>query len=168
MPKVILAYSPQRQLHNNVRLHVPAWSLLFFIKFCYINNMGNCIFCKIAEGEIPCDKVYEDKNFLVFLDIKPVSHGHILIIPKEHIVWMEEADDEIISKIFILTKRIMIAMKKGLECKYVQVAVAGDEVPHFHIHIFPRYHKDNLLEFPRKEYQKGQEKEIIQKITQAL
>jgi histidine triad (HIT) family protein len=131
--------------------------------------MENCIFCKIAKGDIPADKIYEDKEFLVFLDIKPVSHGHILIIPKKHIVWMQEASDEIISKIFVLTKKIMLAMKNGLPCDYVLESVAGNEVPHFHIHLIPRYFNDGLKEFPRIDYKNGEhQKEIKEKIIQAL
>jgi len=130
--------------------------------------MENCIFCKIGKGEIPCDKVYEDKDFLVFLDIKPVSHGHILIIPKKHFTWMQEADDEIISEIFKLTKKMMLALKKGLPCDYVQESVVGNEIPHFHIHLIPRHHGDNFRNFPTKEYGEGEEKKIIEKITQAL
>jgi len=61
--------------------------------------MENCIFCKIIKGEIPSTKIYEDKNFLAFLDIQPVSDGHLLIIPKKHIVWMQDADDQTISEI---------------------------------------------------------------------
>lgn len=130
----------------------------------------SCIFCKIGKGEIPCGKIYEDKNFLVFLDIKPVTDGHILIIPKEHIVWMQEADDEMIGDIFKLTKKMMLALKKGLTCDYIQVGVVGNEVPHFHIHLMPRYNEDNLQQYnlPTKEYKDEQAKEIIQKITQAL
>ncbi len=130
----------------------------------------NCIFCKIGKGEIPCGKIYEDKNFLVFLDIKPVTDGHILIIPKEHVVWMQEADDEMIGDIFVLTKKMMLALKKGLTCDYIQVGVVGNEVPHFHIHLMPRYNEDNLKKYnlPTKEYKEGQAKEIISKITQAL
>lgn len=130
--------------------------------------MNDCIFCKIIKGEIPCNKVYEDKDFLVFLDIKPVSEGHILIIPKTHIVWMQEAKDEIISKIFILTKKMMHALKNGIPCDYVQESVVGNEVPHFHIHLIPRHHGDNFSNFPTKEYKKGQEKEYVKKITEVL
>jgi histidine triad (HIT) family protein len=130
--------------------------------------MEDCIFCKIGKGEIPCDKIYEDKDFLVFLDIHPVSDGHILIIPKEHIVWMQEADDGTISEIFKLTKKFMLALKKGLPCDYVQESVVGNEVPHFHIHLIPRHEGDNFRNFPTKEYKEGQEKELVQKITQAL
>ncbi len=131
--------------------------------------MENCIFCKISKGEILPDKIYEDKNFLAFLDIKPVSHGHILIIPKEHIVWMQDANDETISKIFILTKKIMVAMKKGLKCDFVLESVAGNEVPHFHIHLIPRYLNDGLQEFPRIEYSSDEhQKEIKEKIIAEL
>ena len=128
----------------------------------------NCIFCKIVKKEISSDQVYENKNFFVFLDNQPVSHGHILIIPKEHIVWMQEAEDKLISEIFILTKKIMLAMKKGMMCDYVQVSVNGEEIPHFHIHLIPRYLNDKLPMYPRKKYEEGHESEIIKKITSAL
>jgi histidine triad (HIT) family protein len=130
--------------------------------------MNNCIFCKIIRGDIPCNKVYEDKDFLVFLDIKPVSEGHILIIPKTHVVWMQEADDETISNIFKLTKKMMLALKKGIPCDYVQESVVGNEVPHFHIHLIPRHFGDNFSNFPTREYKKGQEEEFVKKIIAAL
>ena len=130
--------------------------------------MENCIFCKIINSEIPCDKIYEDANSLVFLDIKPVSDGHLLIIPKKHIVWMQEADDETIAEIFKLTKKMMNAVLKGIGCDYVQESVAGEEVPHFHIHLIPRYLNDGLPHFPNKKYEKELALEITQKITQAL
>jgi histidine triad (HIT) family protein len=105
----------------------------------------------------------------VFLDIRPVSHGHILIIPKEHVVWMQEVGDEVISKIFILTKKIMLAIKNGLPCDYVLESVAGNEVPHFHIHLIPRYFNDGLKEFPRIDYKNSEhQKEIKEKIIRAL
>lgn len=130
--------------------------------------MDNCIFCKISKREIPCNKVYEDKKFLVFLDIKPVADGHLLIIPKKHVVWMQEADDETISEIFKLAKKIMLALKKGLSCDYIQESVVGNEVPHFHIHLVPRYLDKVFPNLPTKEYKDGEPAELIAKITQAL
>ncbi len=127
-----------------------------------------CIFCKISKGELPCNKIYEDKKFIVFLDIKPVSHGHLLIIPKKHIVWMQDADDKIISDIFKLTKKMMIALKKGLSCDYVQESVVGNEVPHFHIHLIPRYYKDNLKNFITKEYEELEDKKVLKKIIKEI
>ena len=143
-------------------------SFLFFI-FCYYKQMENCIFCKIVKGEIHCNKIYEDTNFLAFLDIEPVANGHILIIPKEHVLWMQEVNDKSIGDIFILTKKLMLAIKKGLGCDYIQEGVYGEEIQHFHIHLIPRYFEDNLPKFPRKKYKDDTEKnEIISKITQAL
>ncbi len=130
--------------------------------------MENCIFCKIVKGELPSNKVYEDSDFLAFLTIEPVSEGHLLVIPKKHVVWMQEADDEMISGIFKLTKKLMLAMKKGLPCDYVLVSVAGKDVPHFHIHLIPRNMNDNLPEFPKGKHDQGVAEEVIKKITQAL
>ncbi len=130
--------------------------------------MENCIFCKIASGEIPSSKIYEDKDFFVFLDIHPVSDGHLLIIPKKHSVWMWETDDTTVANIFVLAKKIMLALKKGLPCDYVQLSVVGNEVPHFHVHLIPRHEGDNFKNFPTKEYQEGQTTELIEKITRAL
>ena len=134
-----------------------------------MENNNDCIFCKIIKGEIPCTKVYEDENFFAFLDIKPVSDGHLLIIPKKHIIWMQEADDETISEIFKLTKKFMLALKTGISCDYVQVSVVGNEVPHFHVHLIPRHYGDNFRNFPTKEfYSKEKEKELIDKIISTL
>jgi len=128
----------------------------------------NCIFCKIVKKEIPCNLVYEDKNFLVFLDIKPINHGHLLVIPKKHVVWMQEADDKIIGNIYKLAKKMMLALKQSLKCDYVQLSVVGNEVPHFHIHLIPRYYDDNFRNFPTKEYLKKEDTKILNKIKNAL
>lgn len=130
--------------------------------------MEDCIFCKIIKNEIPCEKIYEDEKFLSFLDIQPVSHGHILIIPKEHVIWMQEASDETISEVFKLSKKIMTSMIKGMNCDYISLSVSGTDIPHFHIHLIPRYLNDGLAEWPKKEYQGEEKKEVAQKITQEL
>ncbi len=130
--------------------------------------MNTCIFCKITKGEIPAHKIYEDKNFLAFLDIQPVADGHMLIIPKKHIVWMQEADDKTISEIFKLSKKLMLAIKNGLKCGYVQLSISGKDVPHFHIHLIPRYFKDNLPMFPTKKYKEKESIKVAKKIIQEL
>lgn len=130
--------------------------------------MNDCTFCKIISGEIPCHKIYEDKDFLAFLDIQPVSHGHVLIIPKKHIVWMYEVDDKTIADIFILTKKLMLTVKKSMECDYVQEWVSGEEIPHFHVHILPKYSTDNTPGPKRKKYEEGEAEKIIKKITEAF
>ena len=130
--------------------------------------MHDCIFCKIAKGEIPSEKIYEDDIFLAFLDIGPVSDGHTLIIPKKHIVWMQEADDKTISGIFKLAKKLMLSLKRGLQCDYVNISVAGIDVPHFHVHLIPRYLNDGLLKWPTKKYKEGEMKEVAKKLISML
>jgi histidine triad (HIT) family protein len=97
-----------------------------------------------------------------------VSDGHILIVPKTHVVWMQETDDETISGIFKLAKKLMLAIKNGLKCDYVQVSIVGKDIPHFHIHLIPRYFNDNLHQFPTKKYKEGESSEVVKKITEAL
>ncbi len=130
--------------------------------------MNDCIFCKIVKKEIPCNLVYEDENFLAFLDIEPVSDGHLLIIPKKHIIWMQDADDKIISGIFKLSKKLMTVIKNGLNCDYVQLSIAGTDVPHFHIHLIPRYLNDGLPKFKTKKFNKKDAGKIVEKITKKL
>ena len=153
----------------SLKASLPA-NAFFFYLFCYNKDMQdeNCIFCKIGKGEIPSSKVYEDEKFFAFLDIKPVSDGHLLIIPKEHMIWMQDASDEIISEIFVLTKKMMLALKKGLSCDYVQVGVVGNEVPHFHIHLMPRYNDIIFPNLPTHEYKEGQAENLVQKIKKTL
>ena len=130
--------------------------------------MQNCIFCKIIKGEIPCTKVYEDVDFLSFVDIQPLSLGHTLIIPKKHITWMQEADDATISDIFKLSKKLMLAIKSVLGCDYVQLSVIGKDIEHFHIHLIPRKMEDNLHDFSIKKYKEGEKEEVAKKIILAL
>jgi histidine triad (HIT) family protein len=101
--------------------------------------MNDCIFCKIINKEIPAEINYEDDEFIGFLDIKPIEKGHTLLIPKKHYPWMQDLPDEMLAQIFILAKKIMAGMVLDLSCKYVEVKVVGKDVPHFHIHLIPRY-----------------------------
>lgn len=130
--------------------------------------MENCIFCKIINGEIPCDKIYENNDFLAFLDIAPVSDGHLLIIPKKHVAWMQEADNTMVGDIFILAKKLMTAQKTSLGADYINVSVVGKDVPHFHVHLIPRMLNDNLLPWPTQKYKEGTAKSIAEKIISAL
>ncbi len=100
--------------------------------------MNDTIFGKIIRGEIPATRVYEDEQFLAFMDINPVNKGHTLLIPKEHYTWIHDVPSPLVGEIFIKAKEIIEAMRKGLGCDYVQVGVVGNEVPHFHIHLIPR------------------------------
>jgi histidine triad (HIT) family protein len=127
--------------------------------------MNDCIFCKIIKGEIPSYKIYEDESFVSFLDINPVSKGHALIIPKNHIEWMHEAEDNLIKEIFVLTKKMMLNIKENLQCDYVQVSVVGKDVPHFHVHLIPRNLGDDIHHKEILKYKDGEVEEIINKIA---
>lgn len=104
----------------------------------------DCIFCKIAGGEIPSSTVYEDDDFRVILDLGPASKGHALILPKQHFKDLCEIDSVIASKVLLLAGKIGTAMKKSLGCTGFNVVQnngvsAGQTVFHFHVHIIPRY-----------------------------
>ena len=95
------------------------------------------IFTKIVQGEIPAYKIYEDDNFLVFLDAFPLAKGHTLVIPKQEIDYLFDLPDDLYRDMQMLAKRIAIAQKKAIPCKRIGVAVLGLEVPHAHIHLVP-------------------------------
>lgn len=104
----------------------------------------NCIFCKIANGDIPAATVYEDDEFRVILDLGPASKGHALILPKSHYKDICEADEGIAAKLFPLAARIGGAMKQGLGASGFNVVQnngtsAGQTVFHLHVHVIPRY-----------------------------
>lgn len=131
--------------------------------------MDNCIFCKIAAGEIPSHKVYEDDQVIAFLDISPVKPGHILIIPKEHYDIMIDVPDDLISYIFIKAKYLMGVLKKAMKADFVILSVVGIDVPHFHVHLTPRYKDDGLDNFwPQDKYADGQAEEVAKKIKDSL
>lgn len=106
--------------------------------------MNDTVFGKIIRGEIPATKVYEDEQCIAFMDIKPVSKGHLLLLPKEQYRWIQDTPDSITSYIFIKAKEIIKAMVHSIPCDLVQIVVVGEEVPHFHIHLIPRMHHDDV------------------------
>lgn len=111
--------------------------------------MDNCIFCKIAAGEIPSATLYEDEDFRVILDLGPASKGHALILLKEHYANIYEIPDELAGKVMKLAKKMASAMTKALGCDGFNLVqnngeVAGQTVFHFHMHLIPRYKDDNV------------------------
>lgn len=111
--------------------------------------MENCIFCKIANKEIPSYTVYEDDICLAFLDINPISKGHTLVISKEHYDSLIEVKEEVLTHMIKVAQNIAKAMMKINGVKGINIInnckeTAGQEVPHFHIHVIPRYTKEEL------------------------
>ena len=109
----------------------------------------NCIFCKIAAGEIPSATLYEDDDFRVILDIEPASKGHALILPKEHYANLYELPEELASKVLIVAKKVITSMTEIVGCDGYNVLqnngeVAGQTVFHFHMHLIPRYKDDDV------------------------
>ncbi|MBW3019620.1 HIT family protein [Candidatus Woesearchaeota archaeon] len=102
--------------------------------------MSDCIFCKIAKGEIPCHKIYEDDAFLAFLDIRPRNPGHVLVIPKKHYRWVWDVDN--VGEYFEFCRKIALAQKKAFDTDFIVSLVIGEEVPHAHIWLVPRFEND--------------------------
>ena len=127
------------------------------------------IFQKIIAREIPADILFEDESSIAFLDINPVSEGHTLLVSKEPYVWMQDVPDNLLGQLFTRVKKLMTAMKQGLGCDFVQISVVGKDVPHFHIHLIPRYMEDKLESWGTKKYTSDEEKlSYVNKIKEAL
>ncbi len=115
--------------------------------------MENCIFCKIAKGEIPSYKIYEDKDIFAFLDIKPFSKGHCLVIPKQHFENIFDIDENILKKVAVVAKKMCEKIKNTLHADGIRLSqsngkTAGQEIMHFHLHIIPRYEGDGIPMHP--------------------
>ena len=134
----------------------------------------NCIFCKIANGEIPSSTVYEDEDFRVILDLGPASKGHSLILPKKHAANIYELPDETAGKAMILAKKMAGKLTDALNCDGFNIVqnngeIAGQTVNHFHLHLIPRYEGDGLnLNWPQQEISAEQLEEIRQSIKKSI
>lgn len=109
----------------------------------------NCIFCKLANGDIPTSTIYEDDDFRVILDASPASKGHALILPKEHFRNLYNLDEELASKVMPLAKKLINKLTPILECDGYNIVqnneeAAGQTVFHFHVHLIPRKKGDKV------------------------
>lgn len=109
----------------------------------------DCIFCKIANGEMPAATIYENSDFRVILDVAPASRGHALIIPKEHFKDIFDIDAMTAGRMFSLATEVARAMKSVLKCDGMNIVqnngiVAGQTVFHLHLHLIPRYENDGV------------------------
>jgi histidine triad (HIT) family protein len=113
-------------------------------------DKDTCIFCKILRGELESSMVYEDEKVAAFMDVQPINPGHLLIIPKEHISYISELNEELGAHIFKVGMRINKALRNtDLRCEGVDYFLAdgeaaGQEVFHTHLHVFPRYANDGF------------------------
>src|SRR5712691_9156737 len=109
--------------------------------------MADCVFCKIRDGQIPSMKVYEDARTLCFMDINPLSSGHCLVVTKNHAATLFESDDEDLKAAIVTAKRVATALRSavkpdGLNLLQATGAAAFQSVPHFHLHLIPRWTND--------------------------
>jgi histidine triad (HIT) family protein len=135
--------------------------------------MGDCIFCKIIKGEVPCTKIYEDNEVLAFLDIGPVNKGHMLVMPKEHYETLLDIPDDLLCAVSEAVKRLSKAVRKGTGCGGICILqnnfkVSGQIVPHYHVHIIPRLGTDGLKHWPQGKYEEGEADKIAEKIKKSL
>ncbi|HMR45745.1 MAG TPA: HIT family protein [Bacteroidia bacterium] len=102
------------------------------------------IFTKIINGEIPAYKIEEDDNYLAFLDINPLTPGHVLVVPKREEDYIFNLEDEELSGLIVFAKKVAAALKLAVPCKRIGVTIIGLEVPHTHIHLIPINNIDDM------------------------
>ena len=102
------------------------------------------VFTKIIKGEIPCYKISESEKFIAFLDVMPLNHGHVLVVPKIEVDYIFELDDVILAEILLFAKPIALAIEKAIPCERIGLSIIGLEVPHAHLHLVPINNADDL------------------------
>ena len=112
--------------------------------------IDDCVFCKIIRGEIPCSKLYEDDHVLAFLDIAPFNYGHALVIPKDHHHSITTLPSEFHAHIMSTACKVAVAQMRALKAEGFNLALnngrcAGQEVPHVHLHVIPRFVDDQPI-----------------------
>lgn len=127
------------------------------------------IFSKIIVGEIPSYKIAEDDRFYAFLDIRPMSKGHTLVVPKQEIDYLFDLDDSLLSGMAVFAKKVTKAIEKAIPCKRVGMMVIGLEVPHAHIHLIPiQKEGDMSLANPKLQLLPQEFEEIAERIRKAF
>ncbi|MFO7803524.1 MAG: HIT family protein [Desulfovermiculus sp.] len=136
--------------------------------------MPDCIFCRIVQGELPSEQVYQTENVLAFLDIAPIATGHVLVVPKEHYETLWDVPDELTPELSQVWRRVGRAVltatqAAGLNVVMNNYAAAGQVVPHAHWHLIPRNDGDRLLHVVQGEYDSNQRmQEMAEDIRRAL
>ena len=113
---------------------------------------SSCVFCKIARKQASAALVYEDESVMAFLDIRPLSEGHTLVIPKEHYATIFEIPEELVAHLHRIVKRVALAVKKATEADGISIIqqngkAAGQEIFHLHVHVIPRFEGQKLMRF---------------------
>ena len=106
-----------------------------------------CVFCKIAQGQLPSTRIFEDRQSLAFMDIAPITKGHALVIPREHYDQITALPESLLQRLIVVARQVARAQLDGLQADGVNImqangAAAGQVVPHVHFHVIPRYADD--------------------------
>lgn len=128
----------------------------------------DCIFCKIIKDEISAYKVWENDNFLAFLDVNPINPGHILLIPKKHFEEVFDFDNNLYNEVFQIIKKISKPLRNITNAKKIGVAIEGLGVPHAHIHIVPIYNGNELNPERAKKATEEELKEMQNKLVDSF
>lgn len=138
-----------------------------------MNTEKDCIFCMIIKGEIPCSRIYEDKEFLAFLDIKPINKGHTLVIPKAHCKNLLDFPKAEETDLLEFIKKVASAVVKATNADGFNLGMnngkaAGQVIHHAHFHIIPRFNNDGLHNWPNKDASKEELEQTQKKIVSFL
>ncbi len=134
---------------------------------------NDCIFCAIVRKESPASLTYEDDTVIAFMDIQPITHGHMLVVPREHAVLMQEVNDTVAMRTFKVARRMAALARQtlgagGVNLLVMDGEVAFQDVPHFHVHVIPRYPGDGFsLTFP-KTYEHPPSRAELEAIANAI
>ena len=114
-----------------------------------ILNVESCIFCRIAQKQVPASRVFEDERVVAFLDIRPLNEGHTLVIPKEHYESIFDIPQDLVAYLHGITKNVAIAVEKAVKADGISIIqqngkAAGQEIFHLHVHVIPRYEGQKL------------------------
>lgn len=127
------------------------------------------IFTKIINREIPGHIVAEDDSYIAFLDIQPLVHGHLLVVPKQEVDYIFDLDDDTYSGLMLFAKKVAKGLKQAVDCKRIGVAVIGLEVPHVHVHLVPMNSMGDInFSRPKLEPSKDELAEMAEKIKKEL
>lgn len=134
----------------------------------------DCLFCKIIDGKVPSNVIYEDEHTFAFLDINPNNHGHTLVVSKTHAEDLLDMDPSSLHYVMDTIQKVGSAIKRGLGVEGFNLtvnngAVANQLIPHTHFHIIPRLKNDGLRPWPSNPYESDEQaKQVAEKIKQAL
>ncbi len=135
--------------------------------------MSECIFCEILKGNSPASFTYQDDTVVAFMDVQPITYGHMLVVPRAHAVLMSEVEDSVAMRSFRVARHLGSVVRQTLGAAGVNLFVADGEaafqdIPHFHVHVIPRYPSDGFgLTFPAK-YSQPPSRAELETIAEAI